>query len=298
MLALLLSLLAEPCGSACAPPRAAPCHLRATMAAPRAGLAMQASLEDILFSAAEAARTLRTEELLALLHQAAAKEHAQECASGARNFVPSSSHRTPHSPRRRFTNADFDTRSVGSEPRLAGLDTRWLGGVPRALQIHRTRQPLLNEDEISALKAEAAAAIARGQGSNFTFTKENNLGEVHTAELPAARSWLSGRLEDSFFPLLAERYGLDAAQLRVFDSLVIKYDEQRDAVLQPVHRDSSLLSINVALSDRREYDGGGTYFEGLAESLPLERGCVMCHPSAMRHAGHRITRGERWVLQP
>jgi len=78
-------------------------------------------------------------------------------------------------------------------------------------------------------------------------------------------------------------------------------------VRQPVHRDGSLLSVNIALSRSLDYTGGGTFFEGLhADSqhedaapsavLSLEQGHAMCHASGVRHAGHRITSGERWVL--
>ena len=39
----------------------------------------------------------------------------------------------------------------------------------------------------------------------------------------------------------------------------------RGGVRQPVHRDASLLSLNIALSEGGgvDYAGGGTYFEGI-----------------------------------
>ena len=52
----------------------------------------------------------------------------------------------------------------------------------------------------------------------------------------------------------------------------------------------------VPLSERSEYEGGGTYVEPLGRAIALDQGCALLHPSCVRHAGHRITKGERWVL--
>ena len=52
----------------------------------------------------------------------------------------------------------------------------------------------------------------------------------------------------------------------------------------------------VPLSARDEYEGGGTYVEPLGQAFALDQGCALLHPSAVRHAGHRITSGHRWVL--
>lgn len=171
--------------------------------------------------------------------------------------------------------------------------------------IYQTREPIMSEEEISTLKLEAGAAMASGTTSNFTYTQRHNLGEVHTAELPRAKAWLTRRLADTLFPMLADRYGLGASSLRVFDSLIIRYDAAAHAVRQPMHRDGALLSVNIALSaggtaagDARlaEYTGGGTYFEGLDVALANPKGHALVHPSGIRHGGYRILSGVRWVL--
>jgi len=91
-----------------------------------------------------------------------------------------------------------------------------------------------------------------------------------------------------------------------------RYDASRDAVRLPVHRDTSLLSLNIALSPLSAFDGGGTCFEALrlsevdaersrdagggaklgSRGISLDRGHAMCHASGLRHGGQRITRGE------
>ena len=117
--------------------------------------------------------------------------------------------------------------------------------------------------------------------------------------------------------MVGERYGLDPASLRVFDAIVIRYDSaDGQDVRLPVHRDVSLISLNLALtSPGVDFDQGGTFFEGfyddalelrddgaavaaadVAKRLELPRGHALCHPSGLRHGAHRITRGERMVM--
>ena len=51
----------------------------------------------------------------------------------------------------------------------------------------------------------------------------------------------------------------------------------------------------VSLSERADYTGGGTYMEALGAALAPPRGHAVLQASALRHAGHRIDSGERWV---
>ena len=188
--------------------------------------------------------------MLEILRDGAATQHTRECADAALNFNAAEVVDRDY---RSFTDADFVTHCVGME-RLDGEDSLVLRDADR---IHQTNAPVLSEDEVEALVTEARAAMDAGVRSNFTYTREHNLGEVHVAHLPEARAWLTRRLADTFWPLLANRFGLDPSSLRVFDSLVIRYDESKGAVRQPVHRDGALLSLNVALSSRDDYEGGG-----------------------------------------
>ena len=71
-----------------------------------------------------------------------------------------------------------------------------------------------------------------------------------------------------------------------------------------MHRDASLVSVNVALSPCDGYVGGGTWFEALergnTRSTPGAvrggRGCAVAHNSGAQHAGNALVSGERWIL--
>ena len=146
-----------------------------------------------------------------------------------------------------FADDAFITHDIGLQ--YAGPDAGQLLG---AQLVHRTSFPVLSGDECNALREEAAAALARGATSSFTYTAAERLGEVHVADLPEARTWLRAKLQSSLLPLLSSRFGVDASTLRVYDSLIIRYDASQNATRQPMHRDAALISLNIALSSEDE----------------------------------------------
>ena len=223
----------------------------------------------------------------------------------------------PAVPTATFRDEDFRSHSVGAS-HMAGPDAASLAG---ASVVHTTRTPILSTDECAALRSEAAAAMARGATSDFTYTAKHRLGEVHVGELPVAREWLRRKLSHCLYPMLASRFAVAPDDLVLYDGLVVQYDASRNATRQPVHRDGSLLTINVALSDPGDFVGGGTYFEASREVISVPCGHAVCHASGVcraaveafpssplltvgskprstqvRHAGNAISQGERWVL--
>lgn len=64
----------------------------------------------------------------------------------------------------------------------------------------------------------------------------------------------------------------------------------------PPHSDNAHLSLTVALNPRSAFDGGGTRFESTGLVISPEAGHVVCFPGSLRHAGHPITRGRRYVI--
>lgn len=251
---------------------------------------------------------------------------------------------------RRWTeDDDFIRHCVGQGN--AGPDEGTL--FPNGDCIFQTVSPVFTEEECDALIAEAKQAIARGlllvpdnndpsnqKDASDKIDDDSNdishseLGEARVSQqLPLAREWLrTTALPERLLPLLASRFGIPAADLTLQDGLIIGYGHNSPAGSrsQPIHRDSCLLSLNVALSPRKHYNtisnkdgttttvgGGGTFFEGLSHhrnttfrdadktssssrcssTLYNERGHVLCHASGIPHAGRGLdSGGERWVL--
>ena len=163
--------------------------------------------------------------------------------------------------------------------------------------IFQTEEPLFTASECAAVRAEAAAKIAAGAGSTFTMTNTNRDCAVH--DLPQTLAWLNGGALGRVASLAATCFPSavpSAESLWIYRGLVISYDAAAGLTHQPIHRDGALISCVVPLSARDEYEGGGTYVEPLGQAFALDQGCALLHPSAVRHAGHRITSGHRWVL--
>ena len=59
----------------------------------------------------------------------------------------------------------------------------------------------------------------------------------------------------------------------------------------------SLISMIIALNAPAHYAGGGTHIESLDRDVVVGEGCALLHPSALRHAGARITAGERGMSE-
>lgn len=206
-----------------------------------------------------------------------------------------------------WTNDDFSHFSVGIGN--AGPDESVLSN---GNGIYQTRQPVLSKEECDSLIAEAQQVIQDGLNAESLYdttsgTEPTNsqLGEARVSQLPVARQWLQTVLHTRLFPLLSSRFGVAAADLTLQDGLIIGYGHpnQLGSRSQPVHRDSCLVSLNIALSPRHNYTEGGTYFEAFSADLPedgvlyTEQGHATCHAGGISHAGRGIgPDGERWVL--
>lgn len=131
-----------------------------------------------------------------------------------------------------------------------------------------------------------------------------DLYEARISKLPQdALDKIRTLLETKLYPLLESRYNMK--DLTVYDGLILGHLAPTRS--QPVHRDASLLTLNIPLSTPgQDYNGeGGTYIEGLVgghdnnkEAVPIsiEKGKVICHSSGIMHAGCGIHQGERWVM--
>jgi hypothetical protein len=90
-------------------------------------------------------------------------------------------------------------------------------------------------------------------------------------------------------------FGLhDDIIINIQDLFVVKYKDSGQNYLD-MHHDGSFLSFNILLSDKTEFEGGGTYFDdGL--TAYLEQGDILIHSSRIKHAGLPITKGTRYLL--
>ena len=86
-------------------------------------------------------------------------------------------------------------------------------------------------------------------------------------------------------------------RLRVHDAFVVRYDAAAQRSL-PLHTDQGELSLTISLNGADEYEGGGTWFEGLGRAVrPEEAGHVVVFPGGSTvHGGREVTSGVRYIL--
>ena len=166
--------------------------------------------------------------------------------------------------------------------------------------VFQTTTPLLSADECQVAIDEARAHIARsGDASDSGFSYTDTSRNVAVSDLPRTLAWLNSdgctRVAGMTSRCFGEAVG-DPSQLRLYRALVVHYDATQGLTHQTVHRDHSLITVVITLNDQREYSGGGTFVEALGSSFSLPRGHALLQASALRHAGHFIESGERWVM--
>ena len=161
----------------------------------------------------------------------------------------------------------------------------------------KSRAPLLSETECRALIDQMEAhGAAFGFDARYPvagFTREVNVGDI-----PASVELLNDALQRTLLPAAAAAFAsaCDPSSLRVNEALVVKYDAATGNNCLPVHQDFSLLTLNVALSDSSDYDGGGTWFECSGDILLAERGEAVLHAGGLRHCGVPVRSGVRYQL--
>jgi tetratricopeptide (TPR) repeat protein/GNAT superfamily N-acetyltransferase len=176
---------------------------------------------------------------------------------------------------------------------------------------------------------EAAASDDTSTTSTSRFTLQSaNKREVHASDLNApACGAINQALTECIFPLLRDAFAGDIrgvsyendddSMLLLYDALIIEYDATslecsniRERPSQPLHRDLGVISVNIALDDPAQFEGGGTVFEKLLVSqpsssdndddistiLPRAAGHAVAHPSRERHAGGALISGRRTIL--
>lgn len=79
------------------------------------------------------------------------------------------------------------------------------------------------------------------------------------------------------------------------DLFIVKYKHDEQNFLE-MHKDTSIVSFNILLSDpNNDFEGGGTYFDdGLV--IKSELGDLIIHSGKIRHSGLPITKGTRYLL--
>ena len=113
--------------------------------------------------------------------------------------------------------------------------------------------------------------------------------------LPTIRDPCMAIITECVAPFLCYKFGLPSGSLVAHDMFIVKYSEEGQRELG-MHQDHSHFSFNVLLSPEGGFEGGGTYFEEMDETVTVAQGEGVVHMGSARHRGVAITAGVRMIL--
>mmetsp|Transcript_49052 Transcript_49052/g.101313 ORF Transcript_49052/g.101313 Transcript_49052/m.101313 type:complete len:407 (-) Transcript_49052:489-1709(-) len=170
-----------------------------------------------------------------------------------------------------------------------------------------SREPLLTKGECQILMDEAdginedASSKEWMEGGARYGTPSDKVGALMPLErLPKSFEMINKKLLPRIFSSVVKAFDGCAdhpSDLRLGGARVVRYDAAEGQVELGMHRDFLALTVNIALNDPSEFEGGGTVVEALSKTpIRLEQGHALIHPGDVRHAGSSITSGSRYVL--
>lgn len=170
-----------------------------------------------------------------------------------------------------------------------------------------SREPLLSQQECQVLIDEADSINENRekekwiQGGARYGTPSDRVGALMPLErLPKSFELINEKLLPRIFASVVKAFGCCAnhpSDLRLGGARVVRYDTASGQVELGMHRDFLALTVNIALNDPTEFEGGGTVVEAFSKTpIRLPRGHALIHPGDVRHAGSSITSGSRYVL--
>lgn len=162
------------------------------------------------------------------------------------------------------------------------------------LEVHIRKRVWTSADCEIVMKELIRYTYAKGWTSNrhrAYATTDVQVCDVYTVD-----AWVRKSIRQRLFPAMSSLYfGRDDMKFSFRDLFFVKYDARGQNYLD-MHTDGSLLSFNILLNQSTEFEGGGTFFEHLQQTISGEQGDAVLHSGQVRHAGAGIQSGQRFLL--
>lgn len=218
------------------------------------------------------------------------KEHQEDCEISCEAFYCANTGTSNKSSK--WNDTSFLSYSMGPVPPEDFADEF---GFPLDL-IKVSNQAIFPPSEAAEV---VLIAEEEGLSQNEFPSGKYKLGGDWLVNLPRTRAWFNERLESTFFPLLANLFPeiiSSPSVLRAHSVSLLKYNSSHPRT--DVHIDNGVLAMTVAMTPKNEYNGGGTFFEhmGVEHVLPMDVGEGTFRPGSVRHGGHRVASGTRYIL--
>jgi hypothetical protein len=136
---------------------------------------------------------------------------------------------------------------------------------------------------------------AKNNGGWTTRRHENYpTTDIPIEKIPGVFNFVLNSFDGIFNKIKKSYCFTEEVTFNINDLFIVKYNEEIQNKLD-LHHDGSFLSINILLSDPKDFEGGGTYFnDGLTAFL--EQGDLLVHSGKIEHSGLPVTKGTRFIL--
>ncbi|CAJ1945159.1 unnamed protein product [Cylindrotheca closterium] len=190
----------------------------------------------------------------------------------------------------------LDEYEVHANGKIPDFDTE----LERRLFVTNEETPLFSEQECQDVVAKAESHFGDQPWSRLPSGQYDVAG-FWIRDVPSVHEWFNKMLQERLFPLLVKKFPHfvpDMTDLCVDNAYVFKYTPETGRRTD-VHTDSGCLSFTISLNKNDEYQGGGTWFEGLegdTEVIEMNIGQCTVRPGGVKHCGHAIKEGTRYII--
>lgn len=153
---------------------------------------------------------------------------------------------------------------------------------------------LTREESLVLCDAARVTAERNGWGAESHANHETKDVKIRNLISSAAIAIFDKKVADPMMEAIAEHYQVPRSRLRVEDAFVVRYGMDSQTSLG-YHRDGSLVSSIVTLSNPGDFVGGGTAFRDGSLYKP-EQGSGIVFSGQRLHCGREITKGARYIL--
>jgi hypothetical protein len=200
------------------------------------------------------------------------------------------------------SDSDSDSDDEANAPKhIIGVESTAIEAANKDLSIAPWASLHIKADAITKTHCDTiiseVEAVADRQGCwggdrhAFHATQDLEIGAI-----PALADWFTEWTEKTVFPCLREIYCLGPRKkILVDDAFIVKYSMEGQKSLT-LHSDMSELSFVVPLNASTCYEGGGTYFRTLDQTIKPESGSALFFCGKWKHSGVQITSGTRYIL--
>ena len=166
--------------------------------------------------------------------------------------------------------------------------------------------PLFSKDECKLVVGMADKYFDGQDEPNKMPSGQYYIQGFWIKDVPEVRDWFVEKCRSRIFPLLKKQFPdfVDEIEDLVVDNAYLFKYLPQPGLRTEIHTDGGCLSFTFALNSKDEYEGGGTWVEGLSSEEDPEMGQVIemdvggctVRPGGIRHAGNPLSSGERYII--